>query len=151
MVSLLITSFLIENKVYNEDASIQEIEAIKSRVYQLEEGIIVFDELPIMSEFTVNTTFDKLEELLEGQAQQSILFNLSPVVGIPTMEVRQLLYLRFARVSPKVIVYSFATGKNPILTIALKFFMNSSNAPASKSIFSGPFENALNKIYAKIR
>jgi len=146
MVPLLINTFLLEEKVYQEDATIEEVEAIKARVFELTEDVIVYKELTVMSEFAVNIMFDKLEQLINEKSQPSVLFDLS-ATNPPNFKIRQLLYDRFDLVSKKVRIFSFSTGKNGLLNIALKFFMNSTKAPIKNSVFSKSYEQALSKIH----
>lgn len=149
MVPLLITAFIIEKRAYVEDATAEEVEALKSRVFQLEKDIIVYNEIPIMSEFSVNIMFDQLESMLNSGKVRAVLFDLSTTEA-PPFNIRQLLYKRFEPVTPKVEVFSFNTGKGGLINVALKFFMNTTKAPIKNSIFSSKYDQALSKIYEKL-
>jgi len=146
MVPLLIGTFLLEQKEYNEDATNEEVEALRSRVRVVEPGIITYKELKYMSEFSVNLMFDELDKLIEKETEVSVLLDLS-AANAPSFKIRQLLYDRFDKVSSKVRIFSFTTGKNGLMNIALKFFMNTTKAPIENSVFSKDYDQALRKIH----
>lgn len=150
MTPILAGMFLLEHRAYNEeDSTAQLIEALKSRVSLLDENIIQWVELPIMTEFTVTNMFDKLDELLNENDVKAIYFDLSQS-GIPSVTVRKILYQRFENVSNQVKVYGFFTGKNSLINIAIKFFLNSRKTNLANFECSITKEKALAYIYEKL-
>ncbi len=148
MVPILISSFLLEKKVYGENSTPEEIAAIKAMVYSHDERVIVYKEIQIMSEFSINTMFDQLEYLLESTGISAVVFDISQT-SPPSFKLRSLLYKRFESIQKIVDVSGYVTG-NGLMTIAFKFFMNSSKSPAIHSFCSSNFETVLQKVYDKI-
>ncbi len=150
MIPILVGLFLLENRAYNEeDTSSEEILAIKSRVSYLEDNIVQYLELPVMSEFSTNLLFDCLQEKIDEGNCRAILFDLS-MVQVPSIIVRKLIYKRFEMISRNCDLICFCTGKSSLINIALKFFINSSDATFEDSTFVKNKSEALEYIYEKL-
>lgn len=54
---------IFQDVFYNEDASPEIIQAIKNRVFLIEDNIIVLDELQKVTPFSLNIVFTEMNEL----------------------------------------------------------------------------------------
>lgn len=150
MVPILFGAFVLEHRAYNkEDTSEEQLKAIQSRISTLDDDILYYLELPCMTEFSTHILFDELERVLQEKKFKAILFDLSQAAP-PSSQVREILYQRFETIIPQIGIYSFTTGKNAIINIALKFFINSRKNNLRNAKFAKTKEKAIANIYEEI-
>jgi len=114
--------FDFEQKAYNEDATAEEIEAIKNNVFIYDKDIIYYKEMPIISPFSINVAFDEMERLSEQMVKHGILIDLrdSQKPNVPT---RRVINARFSKICESVEHVAFCTGRNILINAAVRFVM----------------------------
>jgi len=117
-----ISTLQIENRPYNEDATPEEIEAIRDRVYIHEGDIIYYDEVPVMTPFSTHILFDKMNELVTDLDQFAMIIDLRNSQR-PDALSRRAVNERFGKVSKKLYHAGFCTGKNILINTAVKFVL----------------------------
>ena len=70
------SNFKFEQRVYNEDSSPEEIQAIQDSVFIHSPQIIYFKQLPVPNPFSANLLFDKVEELGEQLSKYGLLIDI---------------------------------------------------------------------------
>lgn len=150
MIPILVCNFLLENKAYHQENSTEEdVKAIKSRISILDQGIIQYVELPIMTDFSTNLLFDELERCIDEGDIKALFFDLT-LVQVPTVKIRKLIIKRFEPIVKKVDIMSFATGKSSLVNIAIKFILNVSNSAFYETMFVSTKEEAMADIYEQL-
>jgi hypothetical protein len=91
----------IESRPYGADAAADEIEALRARVWKVEDRLFVYDEVPVQSLFTLDLLFDRLEELAAGLDRFAYVVDLRGVKR-PGAEVRERLKQRVNRLNPRL-------------------------------------------------
>ena len=147
---MLFGAFVLEHRAFNkEDTSVEELQAMRSRITLLDNDIVQYLELPIMSEFSVIVLFDELDKKIAEHNCKAIHFDLS-MINIPDIRVRRLIFERFDKLIKHTDIISFTTGKKPLVNVAIKFFLNSKHSNLKLAWFSQHREEALAKIYEKL-
>lgn len=111
----------IEARPYGPDSSEAELEALRSRVSIVEDGILLFRAIPIPTPFQLDLSFDKIEELTEGMSSFALIVDLT-VGQRPSAEVRACLRERFARLT-QLAHTSLFVGPSFVLTVAARFVL----------------------------
>lgn len=150
MMPIMVCSFLLEARAYNEDdTSEKDIEAILSRISLLEDGILQYVELPIMTVFSTNLLFDELERYVENHEIRALYFDLTSV-QVPQGVIRKLIIRRFEPIVPKVPIMAFVTGKRPLINITIRFIVNVSGSVFTEAMFVETKEKALADIHEQL-
>jgi len=118
--------FKFEKKTYGEDSPPHIVEAIRKRVSILEDGIILLDEIPIVSPFSINHVFDQMKIFAKTLEKCGYLVDITDTV-IPNAETRRVINREFQHTLSNVKHVSFVTGKNFIINTAARFVMYQTN------------------------
>ena len=109
----------IESRPYGPDATADEIEALRARVWKAEDRLFVYDEVPIQTLFTLDLLFDRLEELATGLDRFAYVVDLSGVKR-PGAEVRERLKERVQRLNPRLAHVAIVVGNNIVIRAVAK-------------------------------
>ena len=113
----------IEAKRYGADSTPEEVRAIRDRVRLYQPGIILYEETPLQTEFSLGIIFDRIEELLRENPGASLLVDLT-IAERPNAQIRDYLRTRFARLGDQLQRIAVFTGKNFLLNTAAKFVLS---------------------------
>lgn len=116
------STFQFEKKQYSESASIEEITAIKNRVYVYNNQIIYFKDIPIVSPFSTNLAFDKIDKLAKGMGPCGLILDVS-ISDKPDASTRRTLTDRQKRMPNNIRHLAFVTNSNIIVRTIIKFVM----------------------------
>ena len=100
--------YTFEARPYTETATVEEIKAIKDRVYLYDKQIIFFKELPVQSDFSVNIAFDQITELAQPLDQCGLIIDLSAAKR-PNARVRRTINQRFKKICDHVDHVAYCT------------------------------------------
>lgn len=117
-----LSDFSFEKRIYGQDSTEEEIEALKSRVILLDGRIVYFKEIPVVSSFTANVIFDKKEELLRAHDARALFIDVSET-KVPDAETRRTINRRFKSICNEVDHVAFCTGKNAVINTVIRFVM----------------------------
>lgn len=147
MPNRLVYNFDFETRPYHEDASEEEIKAIKDLVFVFSDNIIAFKEMKVISPFSANLVFDQMELLGKNFDHYGILIDLTTSQK-PDSKSRRVINKRFKKICEDVEHVSFCTGKNFIINAAARFVMYQTNL-GSYSIHK-TIDGAVNAIKSKL-
>jgi len=148
MVPLMLCTYLLENKKYDESSTDEEIQALKDRV-TISDGIGYYNEVPVISTFSTEVMSSKLHAaIVEHELKAAILMLENSKA--PSFQTRSTIQDRFKPIMEELEVCCFVTGKNKLLNIALQFVMNSAKFAQNKIFIYSTKEEALQKIHEKL-
>jgi hypothetical protein len=104
----------VEARPDEVDARVAGLEELRARVWQLEDRLFVFDEVPVQTPFSIDVMFDRLEELTAGLDRFAYLVDLSGVQR-PDARVRERLRQRVGRITPRLAHVSVVVGANVVI------------------------------------
>jgi len=119
-------TFQLEYKKYTEEATSEEITAIKNRVYIHNNQIIYYKEVPISSPFTANLLFDSIDELARKMGPCGVIFDIS-ISKRPDSIARRALNNRIKILPENIHQAAFIIKDNLLIKTAAKFVMFQSN------------------------
>ena len=122
MNSKIDATFQFEKKKYTEDASLEEITAIKNTVYLYSKQIIYFKDLPVVSSFSTNLAFDQIDLLAKDMGPCGLILDVS-VSAKPDADTRRTLTNRQKKMPPNLQHVAFLTKSNIIVRTIIKFVM----------------------------
>ena len=93
---------------YDLNSSKSDIDILKSRVKKLEQGIILYKEVPIQTEVQLDIVFGKIEELSKGIGAWSLVVDLTEA-QLPGHEIRMHIKEQISRLDNRRQI-SFFTG-----------------------------------------
>jgi len=126
MMSTNVEDQILKNIYYTEDASAEEIQAIKSRVSLLDENIILLNEIPKVSPFSIKLVFEEMTAFAKELTNCAYLIDISET-AVPNAETRRYINAQFQASLANVKHVSFITGRNFIINTAAKFVMYQTN------------------------
>lgn len=150
MVPLFSSAFVLENREYDENSSLQEIQAIEDRVYVNDQGYIVFIEVPVISEFSAKVMLGKLLNLVLESENKAVFLDLE-LAKPPTFKIRKVIFEHLKLVVKNAELLAFSTGKNKLLNIAVEFVMKGAKFPMEKIFICTSKTDAIHKIDEYIR
>ena len=118
--------FNFEKRAYNEDATEEEIQAIKNEVFIYDKEVIYYKEILVVSPFSINISFGEVERLGEQMGKHGLLIDIRQVKN-PDARTRRAINSRFSKICESVEHVSFCTGKNILLNTAARFVMHQTN------------------------
>jgi len=118
--------FILEKRAYNEDATAEEIQAIKNRIFLHSPEIIYYHELQIISPFSIKLAFEKVEELGAKMGAHGLLIDIRNTVR-PDAITRRVINQEFTRLCENIAHVSFCSGKNFLINTAARFVMYQTN------------------------
>lgn len=110
---------ILQARPYGPDSTPEEVAAIRARMRLLEPGILIWQELPIQTVFSVRIAAEKLNELIETGKKAKELVDLREATS-PSREVRNELG-RLYKDHPKLTHIAIVTGKNYLMNVAARF------------------------------
>lgn len=111
----------IQVKSYGPDCTEEEKQAIKDRAYIVKDNILLYEELPIYSEYSFKLFGEKFDELTENFDEFYLLIDLRDVVP-PNAHMRNFIKEFFQSFSKLNHIAAF-TEKNFIANIAAQFIL----------------------------
>ena len=109
----------IETRPYGADTAAADLEALRARVWKMEDRLYMFEEIPIQTTFSLDLLFDRLEELAAGDDRFAYIVDLRGVQR-PGAEVRERLKQRVARLNPRLAHVAVVFGANVIIRAVAK-------------------------------
>ena len=113
---------MVEAKEYGPQSTPEEVAALRERVRLHQEGIILFEEVPVMCEFQIDVCYDEIERLLRAHPGSSLIIDLR-VAPRPDAHLREYLRGRFQRMRGHIKHVAVFTGKNFLVNVAAKFIL----------------------------
>jgi len=114
--------FKFEKISYSDDSPPHIVEAIKNRVSIIEDRIILLDEIPIVSPFSINLVFNQMTSFAKTMKDCGYLIDITDT-DLPTAEARRAINSQFQSTLSNVKHVSFITGKNFIINTAARVVM----------------------------
>ncbi len=111
----------IELREYTSDSTAEEIEMLRNRVNYLD-GIIFFDETPVVSIFQTDLMWDRVEELIEEDKDNYLLVNLVNSKP-PNAPQRARIRERLKSIRTNIKYAAFYTQKNILINLTAKFIL----------------------------
>ena len=111
----------IEKRAYGPNSTDEELSAIRNRLSYLGGGVILYVELPVVSEFSVDVCFDTVDEMIRVHDAHTFLVDLQNA-GRPDAAARERLHKRISG-SQKIRHLATVTGKNALINVALRFIL----------------------------
>jgi len=118
--------FNFERRAYNEDATEEEVQAIKNEVFMYDKEIVYYKEILVVSPFSINISFDEVDRLGQQMGKHGLLIDVRYVKN-PDARTRRAINSRFTKTCESVEHVSFCTGKNVLLNTAARFVMYQTN------------------------
>lgn len=109
----------IETRPYGADTAAADREALRARVWKMEDSLYMYEEIPIQTTFSLDLLFDRLEELAAGDDRFAYIVDLRGVQR-PGAEVRERLKQRVARLNPRLAHVAVVFGANVIIRAVAK-------------------------------
>ena len=109
----------IETRPYGADTAAADLEALRARVWKMEDHLYMFEEIPIQTTFSLDVLFDRLEELAAGDERFAYIVDLRGVKR-PGPEVRERLKQRVARLNPRLAHAAVVFGANVVIRAVAK-------------------------------
>src|SRR5262245_14939826 len=107
-------SLSIENRPYGPDSNLEDIAALRQRVRIEPNGILFFEEVPMVTTFSVQVMWDQFEDLVAGWERISYVADLTKA-NRPTAEVRAALKKRVARNVDRYGHVAVVVGENVVI------------------------------------
>jgi len=112
---------IFEEKVYDENSSKEEIEAIKNGIFVYEPGVIYYQDTPIQSPFSINIQINQAMELGKQFDKWGVIIDLR-YSKRPDAKTRRALIQKFEEMASLTSHTSFYT-KGILLHTAIRFVM----------------------------
>lgn len=104
----------IEVRPDDADSTLVELDELRGRVWKLDDGLFVFEEIPVQTPFTIDVMFDRLEELSARSDRFAYVVDLSRVKR-PDARVRERLRHRVGRIRPRLAHVALVVGGNAVI------------------------------------
>jgi len=106
---------------YGPESTREEREAIADRVSVVEDRLLLIDEVPVQSPFSVKLMFDRFRALAHGWDRFAYVVDLTDAKR-PNPETRAMLKAQFLAISPRVIHLAVAVGDNLLMRAMARLF-----------------------------
>lgn len=117
----------IEARAYGPDSTAEEIAAIRSRVDIWRDGIILYRELAVITDFSVGICYDRVAELVNEGAQFLIVDVRN--AGRPDARMRKTIQGRIKALEGRLRHIALVMDTNPFLTVAARFLQSALAVP----------------------
>jgi hypothetical protein len=114
---------------YGPGATREESEAIADRVSIIGERILLIDELPVQSPFSVDLMFDRIERLARAWDRFAYVVDLTEAKR-PCTETRAALKTRVLRLLPRITHVAVAVGDNLLMRAMARLFAYGMGLPS---------------------
>lgn len=113
----------IVTKAYGPESTPEEVKELLDLVKVHAKSIILYEEVPVVSEFQIGLCFGKVEQLLDQSPGSSLIIDISRS-SRPSAEIREILRGWYCRLEPKLRRVAVVTGKNFLINVIAKFIMS---------------------------
>jgi hypothetical protein len=111
----------LEQRAYGPVSTREETAAIADRVSIVDDGILLLQEIPVQSPFSVNIMFDRFETLARDWDRFAYVVDLTEAKR-PDPETRAVLKERVLRVKLRVTHVAVAVGNNLLMRAMARLF-----------------------------
>jgi hypothetical protein len=111
----------LEPRPYGPKSTREEREAIADRVSVVDERILLIDELPVQSPFSVNLMHDRFKALAHDWDRFAYVVDLTEAKR-PNPETRAALKAQILGISPRVTHLAIAVGDNLLMRAMARLF-----------------------------
>jgi hypothetical protein len=111
----------VERRPYGPDSSPEEVDALRARIEVTPSGVVVFNEVPVPTVFSVTVLFDRLEEVVAGWRSISYVADLTEAQR-PSAEVRSVLKMRAMRLKDRYGHVAIVVGDNIVIRAMARLF-----------------------------
>ena len=112
----------IAAKPYGPDSTPEEINELRARVTRHATGILLYEEVPVVTEFQIGVCFGHVEELLLENPGAGLIIDIRTSER-PSAAIRECLRGWYCRLDGKLSRIAVVTGKNFLINIVAKFIM----------------------------
>lgn len=106
----------------NKQLTEKDIEIMKGNITLLEDKIIHFKEYPTQDIFSVNLSFDEITKMATSYDEFYLIIDLTEA-GRPDVEAKKEIIKRFHILKDSIQHTAYYTGKNLLITAAIRFVM----------------------------
>ncbi len=139
----------LEIKEYTKDSSQEEIEVLMRRIFLYEKDLIIYREMPMVSDFQLDIYFSKLKGLIDKRKNYYLIIDLTETQSSTLWEIKRKTKQMFTPFLSIVKHVSVNIGKNVTLNITARFIYK--NVGFNSCSFHTSFPKALKSISAKRR
>ena len=111
----------MEERAYGPESTREETAAIADRVSIVDEGILLLQEIPVQSPFSVNVMFDRFEMFARDWDRFAYVVDLTDAKR-PDAETRAVLKERALRVKLRVTHVAVVVGNNLLMRAMARLF-----------------------------
>jgi len=111
----------LEERAYGPESTREETAAIADRVSIVDEGILLLQEIPVQSPFSVNVMFDRFEMFARDWDRFAYVVDLTDAKR-PDAETRAVLKERALRVKLRVTHVAVVVGNNLLMRAMARLF-----------------------------
>jgi len=137
----------LEIKEYTNDSSQEEIEVLMRRIFLYEKDLIIYREMPRVSDFQLDVYFNKLKEIIDRRKKYYMIIDLTETQSLTLWEIKQKIKQMFTPFLSTLKHVSVNTGKNVTLNITARFQYK--NLGFNSCSFHTSFPKALKSISVK--
>jgi hypothetical protein len=109
----------IEARPYGTDASLNERDYLRERVWRVEDRLFMLKEVPVQTPFTLDVLFDRLLELAAGLDRFAYVVDLTGVER-PDAKAREKLRQRAGEINPRLAHVGVVVGTNAVIRAVAK-------------------------------
>lgn len=110
-------------KPYGPESTPEEIGELRARVRLHEAGILIYEEIPVVTEFQLGICFGRVEELLREHPGAALIIDIRDSQR-PPPAIREALQGWYNRLQDRLTRIAVVTGKNFLINIIAKFIMS---------------------------
>ncbi len=127
MIQDVVRSNPVEARPHHSDSTSAEIEAIKNRVFVLDERIVYLKQLKVVSSYSINLVIDQVLELGRQFDSYCLIIDVTDTKR-PDAMTRRTINQRFAEFCNEGILHvAFYTGRNIFLNTTIHFVVFGTN------------------------
>ena len=110
----------IEARAYGPESSPAEVAAIRARVRRHSDALILWQEMPVMSGFSIDLLYAQVEALHAAHGCRGLIID-ARATKRPTAENRRMLHARIAALEGKILRSAVVMSGNPFVKVAARF------------------------------
>ncbi len=110
----------LQAKAYGPNSTQSEIDLLSNRISAIGDDIILYREVPVVSDFQIEVFSQRIESILRAGNGFYIIVDLSEIRKIPGSKLRSKIHDMFRAHRPKIIHGAFVYGQNIFLRIPAK-------------------------------
>ena len=136
---LKFSAMILADRAYGENCTEEEVAAIEARVNLYEKEIIVFNQMPVASAFSIKLLFEKVKICTRDMASFSMIVDVSHS-ATPNAKLRALIKRKYGEL-PKLKKVAVIAKKYSVLAVAARFI--STGIGFKEYVVRDNFEQAL--------